>query len=128
MCKACLEHKVLNYLSKYVLNQKLRFKASFKYMFVLLNAFTIISSISPISGHLMTDPIFFIASIAASCTFSCVSLSTSRKAFTICGKKLEIYLGAQNAMFPKASTVENLDLQLSFLSSFRNWGSACLIA
>ena len=62
---------------------RIRLSASTKWLFVFESALTITSSKSPISGHLITEPIFLIASIAASCTFSCVSFKTSRSTLTI---------------------------------------------
>ena len=71
-----------------------RFSAAFRCVFVLARARTRVSSISPTSGHLMTDPMLWIAWIAASCTFSWVSLRTSRRPFTIWGRKLVTCFGA----------------------------------
>ena len=97
-------------------------------MFEFPSALIIISSNSATSGHLITDPIWDIALIAASCTFSWVSLRTSLKALTMSGKKTKIYLGAQSAMFPIASTAANLPLQLSEFKPSKYIGTIYLIA
>ena len=68
------------------------------------------------------------ARMAASWTFSCVSFRTSLKALTMSGKNPRIYLGAQRAMFPIASTAANLPLQLSELRPSKYIGTICLIA